>query len=216
MGRAFRELFQTVVLAVLLFIGLQATTQSYTVEGASMEPQLQPDDRIWVNKLTYLRIEAWRLERVFPFLDIQQEHLYPFHPPLRGEVIVLKNPLDPTRRCETLAVSNPLDPMRCLVKRVIALSGETVAVHDGSVFINGQRLEEPYLTESTPFRFGPLLVPPDHYFVMGDNRARSYDSRDFGPVPISFIIGKAWLSYWPLTFVPHGGKSSLTAPTQQP
>jgi signal peptidase I len=85
-----------------------------------------------------------------------------------------------------------------LIKRVIGLPGETVEVHEGKVFINNEPLDEPYLTQPTRGNYGPIVIPPLHVFVLGDNRGASNDSRSFGPIPYDNIIGRAWLSYWPL------------------
>jgi signal peptidase I len=93
----------------------------------------------------------------------------------------------------------PVDHTKSFIKRVIALPGETLEIRSGSVYVNGTLLEEPYV----PSQFtdggslGPLLVPPGHYFVMGDHRASSNDSRVFGPVPEDSIYGKAVFAYWP-------------------
>jgi signal peptidase I len=84
-----------------------------------------------------------------------------------------------------------------LVKRVVALSGETVAVHDGRVFIGGQLVEEWWNVPRGGRDYPPTLVPPLHIFVMGDNRGQSHDSRAFGPVPIDAVIGRIWFVYWP-------------------
>lgn len=108
---------------------------------------------------------------------------YAFSLPHRGDVVVLK-------------VNEAAREM--LIKRVIGLPGETVEVHDGQVYINGQALEESeYLSQTTRGRFGPLTVPENHIFVMGDNRGASNDSRSFGPVSMENVVGKAWVSYWP-------------------
>ena len=108
---------------------------------------------------------------------------YRFHPPSRFDVVVLR-------------VSSQGDEL--LIKRVIGLPGETVEFRDGSVYIDGQQLDEPYVSQTTRSgRSGRVVVPPLHVFVMGDNRSHSNDSRSFGPVPIENIIGRAWLSYWP-------------------
>jgi len=107
---------------------------------------------------------------------------YWFHGPRRGDIVVLKIPEQG---------SEPL------IKRVIGLPGETVAIHDGLVYIDGQPLKEPYLDRPTPGQMPETVVPPLHVFVLGDNRAHSNDSRAFGPVPRRYIIGRAWLSYWP-------------------
>ena len=114
---------------------------------------------------------------------------YYFHEPRRGDVIVFKFPKN-----------KELD----YIKRVIALPGETVTLRGGAVVVNGRRLEEPYLTPGT-FTAGhttlkegaAFAVPPDSYVVMGDNRERSSDSREWGTVPKEDIIGRAFFRYWP-------------------
>lgn len=113
---------------------------------------------------------------------IVEKVTYKLHPPQRDDIIVLK-------------VRD--DAKELLIKRVIGLPGETVEVRDGKVYINGSPLDEPYLARSTLGRYGPTVVPPEHVFVMGDNRNASNDSRAFGPVSYNHIIGKAWISYWP-------------------
>jgi len=106
------------------------------------------------------------------------------HNPQRGDVIVFQA---------------PDQPQNDRVKRVIGLPGDIVEVRsDGTVYVNGQQLEEPYLPSHHSGTSGTWTVPEDEYFVMGDNRSVSYDSREGGPVPRNKIIGKAWLIIWPL------------------
>jgi signal peptidase I len=106
---------------------------------------------------------------------------YLFRQPARGEIIVLKR-------------SSEAD----LIKRVIGLPGETIQVSNGQVQINGQPITEPYLKDPRINQDTPsLTIPADRVFVMGDNRNNSSDSRSFGPVPISDIVGRAWIIYWP-------------------
>ncbi|MBC7234334.1 MAG: signal peptidase I [Chloroflexi bacterium] len=107
---------------------------------------------------------------------------YRFRPPQRGDIIVLRRPY---------RSSEPL------IKRVIGLPGDTVEVKEGKVFVNGQPLEEPYLDQPTWGTMPPTVVQEEHVFVLGDNRRASNDSRAFGTVPYSDIIGRAWLRYWP-------------------
>jgi signal peptidase I len=108
---------------------------------------------------------------------------YHFHGPHRFDIVVIKMPSQGDE---------------LLIKRVIGLPGDTVEIRDGHVYINGELLEEPFTNEPTqPGRYSKLTVPPLNIFVLGDNRGRSNDSRSFGPVPISNIVGRAWLSYWP-------------------
>ena len=113
---------------------------------------------------------------------IIEKMTYRFHIPVRGDIIVIKPPRKGT------------EP---LIKRVISLPGETIAVHDGKVYINDQALNEPYLTQQTAGTMAQQLVPEGYVFVMGDNRGASNDSRSFGVVPLQDIIGRAWLRYWP-------------------
>ena len=108
---------------------------------------------------------------------------YRLHAPDRGDVVVLK-------------VTDDTEDL--LIKRVIALPGETVEVKDGQVFVNEKPLDEPYLAQRTRGHYGPIYVPPLHIFVLGDNRGASNDSRSFGPVHIKRVIGRAWVSYWPV------------------
>jgi len=103
------------------------------------------------------------------------------------------------RRGEIVVFHYPLDPRESYIKRVIGLPGDTVSIRHGQVFIDGVALREPYVparyrdTRSMP----PLVVPPDEYFVMGDHRSVSSDSRAFGPVDRDLIYGKADFIYWP-------------------
>jgi signal peptidase I len=102
-------------------------------------------------------------------------------------------------RDDVVVFHYPRDPEKSYIKRVIALPGDTVRILQGRVFINGRQIDEPYV----PRRFedtrsmGELIVPPDEYFVMGDHRSISSDSRDFGPVDRDLIYGKAEFIYWP-------------------
>ena len=107
---------------------------------------------------------------------------YRFHGPRQGDIVVLESP----------------QSSELLIKRVIGLPGETVEIRQGRVYINGQELDEPYRERSTGGNWGPIIVPPLHVFVLGDNRSFSNDSRAFGMVPIENIVGRACVSYWPL------------------
>jgi signal peptidase I len=144
------------VLALLINLFL---AQGTYVHGQSMEPNLHPDQRLIVEKLSYR-----------------------FHAPQRGDIVVV--------RVEDLEIP--------LIKRVIGLPGETVEIRDNHVFIDGRPLTEAYLANAVQQNYGPIRVPALHVFVMGDNRRASNDSRVFGPVHVDRIIGRAWLSYWPL------------------
>lgn len=114
---------------------------------------------------------------------------YRFGEPKRGDVVVFKAPPDDQDE---------------YIKRIIGVPGDTVKVEQGKVYVNDKLLDEKYLDSSVLTRPGPYssesketVVPQGQYFVMGDNRDHSYDSRNFGPVGMSKITGKAWLVYWP-------------------
>jgi signal peptidase I len=108
---------------------------------------------------------------------------YRFHGPRRDDIVVIDMP-----------EAGP----DLLIKRVIGLPGETISSKNGQVFINGEPLEEPYVVNPGGRDVPAQIIPPLHIFVMGDNRRFSNDSRNFGPVPIDKVIGRAWFSYWPL------------------
>ena len=184
MRALIRELIETVILALLIFLGLQFGVQNYRVEGSSMRSTLEQKQHVLVNKLVYLRFDPQDLAALLPFVDIDREELmYPFHRPRQGEVIVFHFPLDPSRD---------------FVKRVIGIPGQIVEIREGKVSVDGVAILEPYVAHADRRSMGPIEVPPDSYFVLGDNRPGSNDSRDWGPVSIDQIIGRAWLSYWPL------------------
>jgi signal peptidase I len=91
-----------------------------------------------------------------------------------------------------------LDDDRKYIKRIIAVPGDTVEIRGGKVYLNGEPIDEPYIKEAFNYTMPPQFVPAEEYFVMGDNRKDSSDSRSWGTVPLENIIGKASLSYWPL------------------
>ena len=112
--------------------------------------------------------------------------VYHFEPIERGDVVVFWYPLDRTKS---------------FIKRVVGLPGDEVEIRRGRVYINGKSLEEPYVPSQyvDTAAYGPVQIPRDEYFVMGDHRISSNDSRIFGPVPSAFIYGKAVFAYWPWT-----------------
>ena len=188
-----RELAETVILAVLIFFAVKAVVQNFRVEGASMEPSLQSEQYLLVNKALYFRVDMDKVHQFLPFIpgdDGEKRHL--FRAPRRGDVVVFRFPLDPSRD---------------FIKRVIGVPGDTVEVKDEKVFINGAPLVESYILATPNYNYGPKTVPPGAYFVLGDNRRNSYDSHAWGNtcpaqqqcdfVPEENIIGQAWISYWP-------------------
>ena len=117
---------------------------------------------------------------------LANKFIYRFTEPERGDIVVFR-----AREADGGEVN--------LVKRVLGLPGDEIAVRDGVLFLNGVPQREPYLNPDLPDEssFGPVTVPPEHFFVMGDNRADSADSRIFGPVPEKSIVGEAFLRVWP-------------------
>lgn len=156
----FREVFQTALLVIILYTGLNLFIPRYIVEGHSMEPSFFDHERIVVSRLHYILGD-----------------------PQRGDVVVLD-------------LDNQID----LLKRIVALPGETVTMDEGQIFINGVALDEPYVAElcqTYSCQDRQWALGDDEYFVLGDNRNHSRDSHDFGPIKRSQIIGKVLMKYWP-------------------
>ena len=165
------------IIAVFILLGV-FVAQPVVVEGTSMLPQLHDGERLLVNKLVY-----------YKFQSVSWGHIE------RGDIIVFWY---------------PKDPEKSYVKRVIGLPGEMVEVRDGVILINNQELNEPYLgseyNQSLP-SYEPKKVDEHYYFVMGDNRDNSSDSRLWGLVPEKYIYGKAFFRYWNpsnIGFLNHG------------
>ncbi len=191
-----RELVETGLLALLVFLSVRAGLQNFRVEGLSMYPTLEDSQYVIVNKLIYSEINLDRLNDFVPFIEAAEgEKRHVFHGPERGDIVVFASP---TRADEDL------------IKRVIGLPGETVEILNGRVFINDFLLEEPYIKQDWSDTRAKILIPEGQYYVMGDNRNNSQDSRSaqVGLVPEDLIAGKAMLTYWPLSsfgLAPNGG-----------
>lgn len=158
-----RELVETAILTIAIFLVVRVALQNFRVEGESMLPNLHNGEYILVNKVDYL-----------------------LHAPQRGDVVVFD--------------ATPAgDPGKDFIKRVIGLPGERVAVRHNTVYINGTALHEPYSHYPSNYAFGPKVVPPNDYFVLGDHRNNSDDSHMWPAIwlPRHDIIGKAWVAYWP-------------------
>jgi len=165
-----RLLFRDLIFALMLLaLVMVFIVQPVKVEGTSMLPYLHDGERIFVNKLIYYDDYRWAPK------------IY------RGDIVVFWFPDDPSKS---------------YIKRVVGLPGDTVELHEGRVRVNGRDLEETYLdpqlNTARPNR-PPVYVKPGYYFVMGDNRDNSSDSRLWGFVPKKYIYGKALFRYWPLT-----------------
>ena len=187
MARAGREIIEAVLLAVVVFMLLQATVRNFKVEGSSMDPTLENGQFLLVNRLVYTRIDMGRLSNIIPFWQTDEDSVrYAIHPPERGEVVVFQFP-DPVKD----------NPKKDFVKRVIGLPGETVEVKDGVPYVNGVVLDEPYLLHKDMSNRDEVGLGDGEYYVKGDNRNHSNDSRAWGAVPAENIRGKVWMVYWP-------------------
>ena len=185
MDRVFRELLEAVVLAVIIFLLIHSSVRNFKVEGSSMDPTLESGQHLIVNKLVYFQLDMDRLSRIIPFWQSGANGArYAIRPPERGDVIVFHFPRDTSKD---------------FVKRVIGLPGEQVEIRHGEVYINGRLLQEPYLSHIDSSRVSPTLLDEKEYFVLGDNRHTSNDSRVWGPVPESHVLGMVWLVYWPFS-----------------
>lgn len=107
-------------------------------------------------------------------------------------------------RFDIVVLNKPIEPGKSIIKRVIGLPGEIIEIKEGDVYINNKKLEQPFLDGTGNFMnkadyMKPQLIEPDHYFVMGDNRAVSRDSRNYGPVQAKYIYGKTLFRYWPFS-----------------
>lgn len=178
-----RELLEAALVGVAVFIAIQLAVANFRVEGSSMRPTLLPGHYLVVNKLVYHRIDTGRLGQIIPFWQPREPRaLHSVRPPRRGDVIVFNYPLEPERQ---------------FVKRIIAEPGDRISIAGGRVSVNGQPLDEPYLTLRGDSDMHPVQMADGEYFVLGDNRNGSRDSRHWGPLPADQIIGKVWAIYWP-------------------
>lgn len=187
MKSAVRDILETLVLTVLIFLIVRSIVQNFKVEGRSMEPTLQNGQYLLINKAVYWRIDGSLLGPLNPGAEASadsavQPSRYLFVPPLRGDIIVFRYPKDTTRD---------------FIKRVIGVPGDIVEIKNGVVYVNGQALREAYTADAPSYFLAAERVPAGQYFVLGDNRNNSSDSHVWGLVPEENIIGRALFSYWP-------------------
>lgn len=180
----FREYFESIVIAVILALFARTfVVQAFKIPTGSMEPNLLVGDHLLVNKFVFAPT-ASSLERA----------LLPTREVRRGDIIVFKYPEEPDRD---------------FIKRVIGLPGETIELRSKKVYVDGTPLDEPYAHflypppaegQAKPWdlreTFGPVTVPADQLFMMGDNRDNSQDSRFWGFLPQSYVKGRALVIYW--------------------
>lgn len=174
LGNFFLDIVETAVVALSIFLVIYLFfMQPHQVSGQSMEPNFHTGEYVLTDKVSYQT-----------------------GTPRRGDIVVFHAP----------AAANCAEGTNCdFIKRVIGLPGETLSVQDGAIIVNGAKLPEPYLpaglqTPTGPFTEGgrEFVLGPDEYFLVGDNRPFSSDSRAWGPVPRKNIVGRAFFRYWPL------------------
>ncbi|HYE86482.1 MAG TPA: signal peptidase I [Vicinamibacterales bacterium] len=194
-----REYFESIVVAVILALFVRTFVfQAFKIPTGSMKPNLLVGDHLLVNKFIFA-----------PTASPVENALLPTRAVNRGDILVFKFPEEPDRD---------------FIKRTIGLPGETVELRNQTVLINGQPLTEPYAhylfppadeTQTDGFdirrKYGPVTVPAGHYFMMGDNRDDSQDSRFWGFLPVNYIKGRALFIYWSFD-VPDDGTSAGFAP----
>jgi signal peptidase I len=204
-----REVIETILVTLLIFFVVRSVVQNFKVEGDSMLPTLHSEQYLLVNKGLYFRYDVNFLSRLTN-PDLPTDMRYMFHGPQRGDIVVFESWHEP----------------RDFIKRVIATEGETVEVRpepglsglpendcDGccsacDVYVNGIKLNEPYINERPNYKRAPIVVSPGEVYVLGDNRRNSSDShvQGNGPIPVDKIVGTAFVSYWPQDrwgFLPH-------------
>ena len=182
-----REYFESIVIAVILALFVRTfVVQAFKIPTGSMENNLLIGDHLLVNKFALAPVSSGVERALLPIGTIR-----------RGDVLVFKYPVEPDRD---------------FIKRVIGLPGETVELKEKKIYINGKPLDEPYVhfleephrnaefseVTSSDVRenYGPVTVPPNQYFMMGDNRDNSADSRYWGFMPRDYVKGRALLIYW--------------------
>ena len=175
---ALAETLEVIALALAMFLLVRTGMQNFVVDGDSMSPTFHNGEMVIVNKLAYRTFDvSW-----LPWTD--EDEWSPFGPgtPQPGDVVVFHFPQSPDRD---------------FIKRVIATAGQTVEIADGTVWIDGVPVDEPYIEAAPEYRFGPETVPEGYAFVLGDNRNNSYDSHSWGMLDLAQMVGRAEFRYWP-------------------
>lgn len=202
-----REIIETLLLAVVIFFAVRAVVLNFRVDGHSMDHSLQNNEMLLVNRNAYFALDQDKWFGWIPGTSFDEDDTWrPFGTPDRGDIIVLNPPAHPTTSDQPY------------IKRVIGVAGDTLEIRTDpttsmveGVYINGVKLDEPYLDENIQYTCrtefcDPIEIPEGYVFVMGDNRGNSSDSRVFGLVPVENIVGKTWITYWPISeigVVPH-------------
>lgn len=175
LGSLVREALETTLLALAIFIGVNTLTARFRIDGTSMDNTLHHGQYVIVNRISYKLLQ-----------------------PQRGEVVVFVSPhsIKKTSWERLFGLPGETD----FIKRIVATPGDTVKLNEGMLSLNGIFIDEPYLRESMRnHEDRTWVLGDDEYFLMGDNRNFSKDSRDagIGPIPFEQVVGKVWAIYYP-------------------
>ncbi len=175
-----REIIETAILGLIVFLLAREAVQNFQVDGRSMQPTLASTELVLVNKIGYWEVNLGPFDA---FLPGRSNGDFLISGPHRGSVIIFRPPYQSAHD---------------YVKRVIGLPGDTVEITRGRVFVNGVELDETdYTFEPPRYQWGPAVIPPEHYFVLGDNRNSSQDSHAFGPIHEDQIVGEVMFRWFP-------------------
>ena len=189
-GNSLLELILIVGVALALALGIQAfLVKPYRIPSESMEPTLDVGQRVLVSRFNY------------KLSDPDRGDIVVFHPPVGASSNECGAGHPDTQVCPRPV---PRKDSVNFIKRIVALPGDTVSVRDGYAVVNGKEQRPDYIKPCSPGTCDfprPIKVPAGHFFMMGDNRGASDDSRFWGPVPEDWIIGQAFATYWPVSRV---------------
>lgn len=176
--RGLTETLEVIALAMIMFVAVRGVAHNYRVDGNSMVPTFHDGEALIVNRLAYRTLNLGWVP------GFGRDHWQPFGAPQQGDVVIF--------------VAQRLPKERDFVKRVIGVPGQTVAVRNGRVIVDGVAYDEPYISAPPNYEYAPQTVPPGKLFVLGDNRNNSQDSHLIGMIDMGEVIGRVDLRYWPL------------------
>ena len=174
MRLALRDTGETIITAVVIFLVLQVMTQSFLIEGSSMNPTLVQDERLLVNRFIYTQSP----------ISLLGDENYLFGGPKRGDIVVFHPP-----------IGSDTD----FVKRIIGVPSDWIDIDGSSVYVNGEKTAWVDVPTTRRHDDYPVQVPDGEYFVLGDNRRVSVDSRNWGFITADALVGRAWSIYWPIS-----------------
>ena len=183
--RQLSEILEIIALALIIFLGVRSVAQNFIVSGESMSPTFQANQLLIANRLAYIDINiSW-----IPWHT--GSRWQPFGNPKQGEIVIF---------------SFPGDTERDFLKRILGVPGQTIEIRNGTIFVDDKALNEPYIVDPWFGTMSPQTIPANNFFVVGDNRKNSFDSRSWGMLEKDLLIGRADIRYWPireLGFIEH-------------